>query len=157
MIIEKKSMSEESTIRIATMSDAHDLLPLMEQLGYPQNAQDFEKRLEIFMGKEDYGVAVAEKANEIIGLVAWSKTTLLVSQKTRIHIEGLVVNKQYRGQGIGKALLNFVEDIAKTLSPCIIDLTSGLRREKDGSHEFYKALGYKNDGPMAKLYLRKEV
>ena len=109
------------------------------------------------MGKEDYGVAVAEKANEIIGLVAWSKTTLLVSQKTRIHIEGLVVNKQYRGQGIGKKLMNFVEDIAKTLSPCIIDLTSGLRRAKDGSHEFYKTLCYKNDGPMAKLYLRKEV
>lgn len=106
-------MSEETTIRIATMSDARDLLPLMEQLGYPQNAQDFEKRLEIFMGKEGYGVAVAEKANEIIGLAAWSKTTLLVSPKTRIHIEGLVVNKQYRGQGIGKALLNFVENIAK--------------------------------------------
>ena len=67
------------------------------------------------------------------------------------------MNKQYRGQGIGKRLMNFVENIAKTLSPCIIDLTTGLRREKNGSHEFYKPLGYKNDGPMAKLYLRKEV
>ena len=150
-------MSEETTIRIATMSDARDLLPLMEQLGYPQNAQDFEKRLEIFMGKEGYGVAVAENSKTIIGLVAWSKSIIFVSTATRIHIEGLVVNKQYRGQGIGKKLMNFVEDIAKTLSPCIIDLTSGLRRAKDGSHEFYKTLCYKNDGPMAKLYLRKEV
>ena len=157
MIIEKQSMSEETTIRIATTSDALGLLPLMEQLGYPQNSQDFEKRLEIFMSKEGYGVAVAEKSKIIIGLVAWSKTTIFVSTASRIHIEGLVVNKQYRGQGIGKRLMNFVENIAKILSPCIIDLTSGLRRAKDGSHEFYKALGYKNDGPMAKLYLRKEV
>jgi ribosomal protein S18 acetylase RimI-like enzyme len=46
-------------------------------------------------------------------LVAWSKSIIFVSTATRIHIEGLVVNKQYRGQGIGKALLNFVENIAK--------------------------------------------
>jgi hypothetical protein len=39
----------------------------------------------------------------------------------------------------------------------IIDLTSGLRRAKAGSHEFYKNLGYKNEGYMAKLYLRKEL
>lgn len=150
-------MSKEATIRIATMHDVRDILPLMEQLGYPQNAQDLEKRLEIFMSKEGYGVAVAEKSKTIIGLVAWSKSIIFVSTATRIHIEGLVVNKQYRGQGIGKKLMNFVEDIAKTLSPCIIDLTSGLRRAKDGSHEFYKTLCYKNDGPMARLYLRKEV
>ena len=51
-------MSKKIIIRIATISDVRGLLPLMEQLGYPQNAQDFEKRLEIFMSKEGYGVAV---------------------------------------------------------------------------------------------------
>ncbi len=157
MIIEKKTMSEEIIIRIATTIDVRGLLPLMEQLGYSQNTQDFEKRLEIFTSKEGYGIAVAEESQTIIGLVAWSKSINFVSTATRIRIESLIVNEQYRNQGIGKNLMNFVEDIAKTLSPCIIDLTSGLRREKDGSHEFYKALGYKNDGPMAKLYLRKEV
>jgi hypothetical protein len=58
MIIKKKTMSKKIIIRIATISDVRGLLPLMEQLGYPQNAQDFEKRLEIFMSKEGYGVAV---------------------------------------------------------------------------------------------------
>ena len=75
----------------------------------------------------------------------------------RFHIESLVVNEKYRGCGIGKKLMLFVEDIARKFSPAIIDLTSGLRRAKDGSHEFYKALGYNNEGHMAKLYLRKEV
>ncbi len=51
----------------------------------------------------------------------------------------------------------FVEKIAKKYSPVIIDLTSGLRRAKDGSHEFYKSIGYQNEGHMAKLYLRKEI
>jgi hypothetical protein len=53
--------------------------------------------------------------------------------------------------------MNYVEEYAKKYSPAIIDLTSGLRRSKDGSHEFYKSLGYNNEGYMAKLYLRKEV
>jgi len=51
----------------------------------------------------------------------------------------------------------FVEGIAQQHSPAIIDLTSGLRRVQDGTHEFYKRIGYKNEGPMAKFYLRKEL
>ena len=50
-----------------------------------------------------------------------------------------------------------MEDIVKDNKQVIIDLTSGLRREKDGTHEFYKNLGYQNEGFMAKLYLRKEI
>jgi hypothetical protein len=50
-----------------------------------------------------------------------------------------------------------MEDIAKKFSPVIIDLNSGLRRAQDGSHEFYKSLGYQNEGPMAKVYFRKTL
>ena len=80
----------------------------------------------------------------------------IVTNQTRFHIEGLIVDKNNRGLGIGKQLMYFVEDIARKFSPSIVDLTSGLRRAKDGSHEFYKNLGYQNNGPMAKLYLRKD-
>ncbi|MDZ5761794.1 GNAT family N-acetyltransferase domain protein [Candidatus Cyrtobacter comes] len=34
--------------------------------------------------------------------------------------------------------MKFVEDIARQHSPAIIDLTSGLRRAQDGTHEFDK-------------------
>jgi len=53
--------------------------------------------------------------------------------------------------------MNQVEEFAQQISPCIIDLTSGLRRAKDGSHDFYKSLGFNNEGYMSKLYLRKEI
>ncbi len=148
---------KETFIRMVTIDDIPQLLPLMEQLGYLQNEQDFQKRFGVFMNEVGYGVSVAEQDEKIVGLVAWSKSIFFVSSKTRIHIEGLVVDEHYRGQGIGKKLMVFVEEFAKKFSPCIIDLTSGVRRAKDGSHEFYKALGYKNEGYMAKLYLRKEV
>lgn len=149
-------MLEEAVIRMAVLNDVIQLLPLMEQLGYPQNLEVFQKHFIEFMSEKDYGIAVAEQNGKIIGCVAWSKSIRFVSNAKRIHIEGLIVDKEYRGYGIGKKLMNFVEKFAKTFSPCIIDLTSGLRRAKDGSHEFYKALGYHNEGYMAKLYLRKE-
>jgi histone acetyltransferase (RNA polymerase elongator complex component) len=49
------------------------------------------------------------------------------------------------------------EQFAKDHHGKVMDLTSGLRRAKDGSHDFYKSLGYKNHGYFEKLYLRKEL
>lgn len=144
-------------VRIATISDITALTPLMNQLGYPTCQEDLQKRFKKFEKKDGHGVAVAILTEKVIGLVAWSASPVFVLDKVRFHIEALVVDEKYRGCGVGKKLILFVENIAREFSPAIIDLTSGLRRAKDGSHEFYKSLGYQNDGPMAKLYLRKEL
>lgn len=49
-----------------------------------------------------------------------------------------------------------MEQVAQNYSPVIVDLTSGMRRAQDGTHVFYRKLGYCNDGVSEKLYLRKE-
>lgn len=144
-------------IRKAYHQDIDSLLPLMEQLGYPTSLQAFEERFQSFLHLDDYGIALATSQNLVIGFVAWSKSRIFVIDKIRIHIEALVVHDQYRNQGIGKKLINFIEEFAKQFSPVVIDLTSGVRRAKDGSHDFYENLGYKNEGHMAKLYFRKEL
>jgi GNAT superfamily N-acetyltransferase len=144
-------------IRHAIIDDTPRLVPLLSELGYPTTLDDFNKRFLKFLNNPGYGVAVYEINDEIIGLVAWTKATLFVSDKIRFHIEGLVVSTNHRGKGIGKKLMKFVEDIVLQESPAIIDLTSGLRRAQDGTHEFYKRIGYHNEGYMAKLYFRKEI
>lgn len=146
-----------NTIRFAKHADIPQLLPLMESLGYPCDLEELASRFEIFTNHEGYGVAVAEQEGKITGWIAWSKSILFVKSCTRFHIEGLVVDSKYRGQGIGKKLMKFIEDIAAQHKPCIIDLTSGLRRAESGTHDFYKSLSYCNEGEMAKLYLRKEL
>ncbi len=145
------------TIRKSTLSDIEELLPLLDLLGYPATKKELERRFNDFCSIDGYGIAVACIENKIVGFVAWSKSKLFVSDSVRIHIEGLVVDKDYRGKAVGKKLMQFVENYARSYSPAIIDLTSGLRRASDGSHQFYDRLGYKNEGLMAKLYLRKEV
>jgi N-acetylglutamate synthase-like GNAT family acetyltransferase len=144
-------------IRHAVIDDVPELLPLIDQLGYPTNIKNLERRFRKYIILDGYGVAVACDSTKIIGWVAWSKSETFVLDKTRIHIEGLVIDMQHQKQGVGKKLMAFVEKFAKKYSPVIIDLTSGLRRAKDGSHEFYKSIGYQNERHMAKLYLRKEI
>ncbi len=144
-------------IRHATESDIANLLPLFAELGYPTSLADLTPRFKRFLQNSGYGVAICEWEGQVAGWVAWSKSELFVSDATRFHIEGLIVASKHRGKGIGKKLMKFVEEIAQKHNPAIIDLTSGFRRAKDGSHEFYRGLGYKNEGHMAKLYLRKEV
>ena len=150
-------MQNNITLRFAEISDVEPILSLMIQLGYPQDLNNFKRRFQLFTQEKNNKVVVAETKGKIIGWVAWSKNILFVSEATRIHIEGLVVDQDHRGKKVGKSLMLYVEDFAQQFNPCIIDLTSGLRREKDGSHDFYKSLGYQNEGDMAKLYLRKYV
>ena len=149
-------MQDTIEIRYAIEKDIEGILTLMEQLGYPTPKKEFLKTFKKFTAIPGYGVVIAVYSKQVVGWVAWSKSQLLVVDKVRFHIEGIVIDDRYRGLGIGTKLMDFIENIARNSSPSIIDLTSGTRREKDGTHEFYKKLGYKNEGLMAKLYLRKE-
>lgn len=144
-------------IRHATIDDSPRLLPLLSELGYPTTLEDLSRRFLKFVKNPGFGVAVYEINEDITGFVAWTTADHLISDATRFSIVGLVVSTSHRGTGIGKKLMKFVEDIAQQDSPAIIDLTSGLRRAQSGTHEFYKCIGYQNEGPMAKLYLRKEL
>jgi predicted N-acetyltransferase YhbS len=145
------------SIRTARLTDAEQLLPLMESLGYPQNLEAFKKRCALFLNQANYGVAVAEKGDCIIGYIAWSTSLFFTSEKVCIPIENLTVDTWHRRKGIGKQLVAYMESFAKAFSPCVIDLTSNVKRAKDGTHAFYKSLGYINEGTLEKIYLRKEI
>ena len=144
-------------IRPAILHDILGITILMKQLGYSASLTEMKERFTKFIGNPGYDVAVACKDHEILGFIAWSKSMNFITPHTKFRIEGLVVDEQYRIHGIGRQLIEFLEEYAKPFSPTIIDLLSGNRRKKDGSHEFYKKLGFSNDGPYSKSYFRKEL
>ena len=144
-------------LRNCTIEDISALLPLMEQFGRPATKDVLSARFQSFIQNMGYGVVVACRDNQPIGLVAWSKSQFFIYDKIRFYIEILVVDERYRRAGIGTKLIKFVEDFACTVGPSVIDLTSHVRREKDGAHAFYKKLGYKNEGEREKRYFRKEL
>jgi len=145
----------KNKIRSLKKEDLPQLLPLFDQFGYPTNIIELEARYERFTSIEGYGIAICEINNKIVGFIAWSKSLFFAFDKVRYHIEALIIDENYRKRGIGKDLMFYVENQAK--GNAVIDLTSGVRRAEDGTHDFYKAIGYKNEGPMAKIYLRKDI
>lgn len=150
--------NQEIIITECKVTDINRILPLMEQLGYPSEIEQLTARFSNFINIPGYGVAIATSNDNVTGLIAWSKSDLFVKDGSRIHIEALVVDKEHRRAGVGEALMKHLEEHAKRhKNICHIDLTSGTRRAVDGSHDFYGKLGYKNDGYMSKVYLRKEL
>lgn len=151
------NISNQVELRNCTIEDTAALLPLMEQFGRPATKDVLSARFQSFLANVGYGVVVACIDNQPIGLVAWSKSQFFIYDKIRFYIEILVVDERYRRAGIGTKLIEFVEDFACTVGPSVIDLTSHVRREKDGAHTFYKKLGYKNEAEREKRYFRKEL
>lgn len=140
-----------TVIRTATSNDLKRLLPLMEQLGYPATLGELEARFERFKTSGEVAIALVDES--VIGWVAWTESPLIVSDATRMRIEGLVVLEEYRSQGVGQQLMGYVEERARRLSPAIIELTSGTHRTH--SHSFYERLGYSMGSE--KVYFRKLV
>ena len=56
------------------------------------------------------------------------------------NILGIAVAPAFRHQGIGRALLNAVEEWGKQSGACAVRLVSGM--ERTGAHLFYQHCGY---------------
>jgi hypothetical protein len=82
------------------MKDIPGLLRLLSQLGHPCELEDWRTRFLRFAKNPGYGVAVSKIKREIVGLVAWSRSDLLVLDRVRLHIEGLTVAEKCRGRRI---------------------------------------------------------
>lgn len=145
-------------IRTAKLEDAPVLVDLSNQLGYILALETMEHKLQIYLSDPaKYNVFVAETDNNVIGYIAISIDELFVVSYKKMQIQGIVVDEKYKGQGIGKALMQWAEECARANECGAIDLLSGMRRAASGAHHFYKSIGYENQGPMAKLYLRKNM
>ena len=60
-----------------------------------------------------------------------------------INILGIVVDKNYRGKGYGKRLMEKIEEWAKENNCNGIRLTSNANRK--AAHLFYEKIGYKSE------------
>ncbi|XVN42245.1 MAG: hypothetical protein RCG15_06975 [Candidatus Rickettsia vulgarisii] len=87
-------------IHYADEVDIPGLLPLLVELGYPTSLENFTIRFKRFLANPGYGVVICQLNKQIAGCIAWSRSTLFVSEAQRFHIEGLVVAHHYRVSSI---------------------------------------------------------
>ena len=131
------------TIRDARPEDAADVARLLDQLGYPTTPAAVEGRLERLQIVGDR-VVVADLAGRAVGLAHLQVTPAIELDRPAGKIGALVVDEALRGQGIGRALIEAMEEEARGRGCELVFLTTAERR--DDAHGFYERLGLVHTG-----------
>jgi GNAT superfamily N-acetyltransferase len=125
-------------IRKATVDDAAAIARLSGELGYPVEVRVMHERLERIGERDDHVVFVAE-TTEVVGWIHAADHELLEIGR-HCEICGLVVGNGQRGRGIGRRLIEAVEEWAPTRGVKQISVRSNVIRPE--SHPFYECVGF---------------
>lgn len=127
-------------IREAIQSDVPALADLTNQLGYPCNPEQMALRLELLGGRSGNGVLVAEGESGVVGWLHVSGMYFLESAAFA-EVLGLIVDKEHRGKGIGKELLDGAVRWAAEHGYNKLRVRSNVIRED--AHRFYEREGFR--------------
>ena len=129
-------------IRNSNETDLVDVTNLMDELGYETTVSEMENRLLEIANNPDYHTIVAELDNEVVGLLGLHLGIAYEFSGCYGRIVCLVVNKQYRKNGIGKKLIDRAKEIVSDRDGNTLVLNSGNRIDREGAHKFYLDNGF---------------
>jgi GNAT superfamily N-acetyltransferase len=132
-------MSRHS-IRYAREQDCAEVARLASQLGYPVSDDAMQLRLQRLLASSSDVVFVAEFADG--ALIGWIHGVLsqFVESDYRVEIGGLVVDARFHRKGIGRDLVERVEDWA--LEHGVAQASVRCQTARAEAHRFYEGLGY---------------
>jgi GNAT superfamily N-acetyltransferase len=123
-------------------NDLHSLADLMSDLGYPTTTEQLKHRMDIIQRLPLYYTFVATIDSEVVGMIGCREVYDYEGDGVAVQISALVTKKEHQGQGVGKAMVSFVEQWAKEKGAAVIFLTSGNRPERERAHQFYRKKGF---------------
>lgn len=148
-------MTENLTFREVQIDDTPALAPLMDQLGYPIDEKILSENIQKYLSLPTQKAWVAVNGGQITGCIAVAITNYFHRPGSFLRVIAMIVNHAHRRSGIGKSLMNIAEKFAREHSCSHIELTSGMHREKLGSHKFYQSLGYCELNEIKKYFAKK--
>jgi len=127
-------------IRRANQSDVSDITVQAGELGYRCKESDIRERLSRISGKKDHVVFVCvDDDRKVIGWIhGFIRTTL--QDRISVEIEGFVVSRGQRRNGVGSLLLEKMEKWAA--SHGILKLSLGTNMKRKSAHKFYYKKGF---------------
>lgn len=126
-------------IRKIAVEDAKSVASLSEQLGYPLPIAEITERIKEISSREDHISFIALENEIIVGWIHAFKSVLLES-RAFVEIGGLVVDENFRGKGIGKKLVQSVQQWSTEKKINEIRVRSHVKRK--GAHQFYTIIGF---------------
>jgi GNAT superfamily N-acetyltransferase len=140
-----------ASFRDADPDDAAWMAAALTDEGYPAGASDLVERLDRF-AQPGSVVRVAERDGVRLGFVACHLLPRLEREDPVLRIIALIVDAGARERGVGAALLEEVERIARAAGAGYIETTSGHHRP-DATRLFERA-GFES---TLTIYLRKHL
>jgi len=142
--------SDRVTVRLARTSDARHIATLCLQLGYPASQGQVQRRLERIQQENHHALYVAERSDgQVIGWIhAYVRHLVVVD--AHAEVGGLIVDQDCRKRGVGRLLMQTVEQWARRQGCRAVRVRSNVVRE--GAHAFYKRIGYSTVKTQAVFY-----
>ena len=108
---------------------------------FGREEEEAKRVLQMMLDSEDYFLAVAREGDEILGTATGICCNVLSG--SFLAIEDVVVKEECRGMGIGKRLMDALDEFAVRRG-CLyaILVSSGFRKE---AHRFYEKQGFTED------------
>ncbi len=145
-----------SKIRPATISDIPSIVEIrlgavteedISEFGVPEDNlySSITKLKEIWnFGnrlKDGFEVFVSEEQGKVIGFIVFT-------MKRDDNIDNIVVAKDERGKGVGRALVEFVEELAKSRGFSVLktDTTENAEGVPWRAYGFWRKMGYEDKG-----------
>ena len=122
------------------MQDCVDIVLLNKnEMGYDYPAEDTKNKLEQLLNDSNHKIYVAIVDARVVGYIHANNYDLLYAPHLK-NIMGIAVSAGFKKNGIGKMLLNKVEEWARNTGAYGVRLVSGATRI--GAHAFYIQCGY---------------
>lgn len=133
-------------IREIDISDAKEIQKICKTaLGYDVDISTVRNQInKLSCDNKNHILAVYEDENtkKVIGFIH-AQVYESVYSDTGLNILGLAVDPDFRGNGVGKKLIGYIEKYAMDNGISFIRLNSADHRVE--AHKFYENIGYKSD------------
>ena len=140
----------EITYRSVVKEDAISIAALTEELvEAPSDLKRLEEMLEKLSKREEYCVIAACHNKKIVGISQGVICHDICEDcKNFLVIENVIVQKEYRGQGVAEGIFRALEDWGRAHQCYYAILVSGNHRKR--AHQFYQKAGYQKEGGFRK-------
>ena len=138
-------------IRAVKNNDFDQLIDLLSEVGwfedYLSNSRElleikFKKHIELSLADDSHSLFVAENMNDkIIGYANVHWLPYLFLRGCEGYISELFIRENFRGMGVGKKLLNLIEEEAAIRECSRLSLLNGKNRESN-IRKFYQKQGF---------------
>ena len=129
-------------VREAEPRDQAAIAALVGQLGYPSEEKAVAGRVERTAAEPRSWIYVAVDGERVVGLGAVHVMSILERDDPIARITAMAVEESVRGSGVGRALVERLEERARTEGCDKIDLTT--RKDREGAAAFYRRVGFED-------------